>query len=306
MSAIYSVHELPANAPVDSEQLGTKRKFWCQHPKMGLCLFKMGRPGHGENWAEKACAHLAQLLYLPVAQIELAVWHSETGAQIGTLSPYMLPPSYQLVHGNEILEGIIADYPRDIARTSEHTVKRVLKCLGTYSPHARVAPMMRTAAHQFVGYLMFDAWVGNMDRHHENWALVQPLHQQPSQWFLSPTYDHGSSLGRELNDERKEQILQQAHPDHNLAAYASRGRGRFFRLVTDPKSQSLKPIDAFRLAAEMLPQAALNWRMLLRQVKLIKVEAVFKSFPSDWLTNTGSRFARALLEHNRQQILSVS
>ena len=24
----------------------------------------------------------------------------------------------------------------------------------------------------FVGYLMFDAWIANTDRHHENWALV--------------------------------------------------------------------------------------------------------------------------------------
>lgn len=41
----------------------------------------------------------------------------------------------------------------------------------------------------FAGLLVFDALVGNTDRHHENWAIVEDT------GLLAPSFDHGASLG---------------------------------------------------------------------------------------------------------------
>jgi serine/threonine protein kinase HipA of HipAB toxin-antitoxin module len=43
----------------------------------------------------------------------------------------------------------------------------------------------------FLGYLMLDAWIANLDRHHENWGLVLT---KDITGHLAPSYDHASSL----------------------------------------------------------------------------------------------------------------
>lgn len=41
------------------ETLGTKEKFWYNDPDDNkIKLFKVGRPGTGENWAEKVAAEM--------------------------------------------------------------------------------------------------------------------------------------------------------------------------------------------------------------------------------------------------------
>ena len=53
----------------------------------------------------------------------------------------------------------------------------------------------------FVGYLMLDALIGNTDRHHENWGIMTGRGRPQ---VLAPTYDHASSLGRELSDQKRQ------------------------------------------------------------------------------------------------------
>jgi hypothetical protein len=55
----------------------------------------------------------------------------------------------------------------------------------------------------FVGYLMLDAWIGNTDRHHENWGLV--VHAQGT--HLAPSYDHAASLGAHETEENRHDRL---------------------------------------------------------------------------------------------------
>lgn len=42
--------------------------------------------------------------------------------------------------------------------------------------------------------------IGNVDRHHENWGILRK--RVDGEWYgrLAPTFDHASSLGRELVD----------------------------------------------------------------------------------------------------------
>jgi hypothetical protein len=140
------------------------------------------------------------LLGLPSATIELAIWNSANG----TVSPSFVPSAGTLIPGNDILAPIVPDYPRFQAfNVSQHTLNAVLD---TISNSAVEQPLnwtppdgIATAADTFVGYLMLDAWIGNTDRHHENWGFVEVRGIQTPQVIahLAPTYDHASSLGRE-------------------------------------------------------------------------------------------------------------
>ncbi|MEG3898961.1 MULTISPECIES: hypothetical protein [unclassified Microcoleus] len=66
---------------------------------------------------------------------------------------------------------------------------------------------------------MLDAWIGNTDRHHENWGFVEVRASKTPQVIahLAPTYDYASSLGRE-HSKRLERP-----GDSAMAAYAAKG-----------------------------------------------------------------------------------
>lgn len=207
MSNQFPIIEVPVDAAEAEEAMGTKFKFWFQHPELGNCLFKQARANTGEDWAEKIAAELAQLLGLPHANYELAVWLE----QPGVISPNFLAENTDLMHGNDILAGLASSYPRNQGyRLSQHTVSIVLEALkrpGLQLPLSWTPPLGITEAiSTFVGYLLLDAWIGNGDRHHENWGFVVRLPEGIP--HLAPTYDHASCLGRELLDAKRQEKLQ--------------------------------------------------------------------------------------------------
>ena len=195
--------EVPHDAPEDPEPMGTKNKFWFQHPEMGRCLFKASRVGHGEDGTEKIAAELAA-----------AFGHSSRSLRVGNLdgAKGVVSPSpdglQSLIAGNELLREIEPSYPgaehsRQI-RKPAHTVERVLRAI---QEHDLVPPLnvqlpsnILTAGDLFVGYLMLDALIGNTDRHDENWAAIQHTDRSDHPRSLAPTHDDASSLGQSTPD----------------------------------------------------------------------------------------------------------
>lgn len=55
---MFQVTSIDDDAPDFPEQLGTKEKYWLRF-KGQRYLLKIGRPGTGENWAEKIASELA-------------------------------------------------------------------------------------------------------------------------------------------------------------------------------------------------------------------------------------------------------
>ncbi|WP_172435571.1 HipA domain-containing protein, partial [Escherichia coli] len=92
------------------------------------------------------------------------------------------------------------NYPQDCKDLSQHTIDNISKAMGNtslnlpidWTPPEKISQVIET----FVGYLLLDAWIGNTDRHHENWAFIS----LGEKIYLAPTYDHASSMGRELSD----------------------------------------------------------------------------------------------------------
>ena len=82
----FPILKVPPDTSTQLEQLGTKAKFWFQLDEYQQALFKEGRPGTGENWAEKACCEIARLLGLPHAEYELASWREKKGVVTPTPS----------------------------------------------------------------------------------------------------------------------------------------------------------------------------------------------------------------------------
>ncbi|WP_242044731.1 HipA domain-containing protein [Anabaena azotica] len=204
-----------------NETMGSKYKFWFQHEQLGYCLYKQARQNIGEDWAEKVASELSELLGLPHATYHLAeTWEGHRGV----VSAYFLPPGGTLVHGNEILTPIVPNYPTCATYgVSQHTIDivvQVIEALDVGLPIAWTPPSgIQKAVEVFVGYLLLDAWIGNGDRHHENWGFVRYKVDSTETIHLAPTYDHGSCLGRDLTDEKRQKRSVEAYVNKCYSAF---------------------------------------------------------------------------------------
>lgn len=121
---------------------------------------------------------------------------------IATLARNIFPKDYEITYGQRIV-----NTPSD-SLTLEEIEKRIRARY--YSPE--------DILDSFAEMIVFDAWIGNMDRHHENWGVSEHFTIRKGQRAIdpsvlvskrhfSPLYDHGSSLLFELSDDDIERYL---------------------------------------------------------------------------------------------------
>lgn len=297
---MLSIIDVPVDAADAPEQLGSKYKFWYRDQVFGRCLFKEGRTNTGENWAEVVSSHLATLLGIPRARYELARYQG----QQGVISPIFVPNGSRLVHGNELLATTIREYDPGVGYgQSLHTVRHVVSIMRNPDHRAPLgwtkSALVNSALDVFVGYVLLDAWIGNTDRHHENWGFIN---EPGGDITLAPSFDHASSLGRELTDDRRMAMLRSDSERLSLVAYAQRGRSAFYSRSSDTRPLSV--LGAFLAFAGSRPAAAEAWLERLRGIDTGSVESIFSSVPSLFMSPIAGEFSVELLRTNREAILS--
>jgi hypothetical protein len=289
---LYPILDVKLKTLEFTEPLGTKEKFWVKSDEDGsLYLLKFGRLGTGENWAEKIACELCRAIDLQHAHYNLAVLE---GKQC-VLSSTIIATDSRLILGNELIASVKPSY--DGTRTyrqSEHTISRVLAALATFTVERQ------TSWHNFIGYLMLDGWIGNTDRHHENWGIIIDKNQRRT---LAPTFDHASSLGRELTDEKRQARLDTNDKRFAVSAFAARARGALYNHNSPEKPMNV--IDAFKEAAKSQTASGKFWIGKLEEVGREEIERIVNSVPKEFMTDTSKAFTIALLIHNRDSILRL-
>ncbi len=299
----YQIIDVSNCEPEQLEQLGTKTKFWYYDQNGERMLFKEGRPGTGENWAEKVCCELCAKLNIPNAQYELAVWKDN---RKGTVSPTFVPKGGRLILGNELLAKVMDGYDHaHHYRVRQHTVRVVMTLLASAGIGLPIdwnsAEPIKDAAGVMVGYLMLDALISNQDRHHENWGLV---FMPEKGVFFAPTFDHASSLGRNETDDSRIERLQTKDKGRSVETYVARAKSAFYLSNSSPRP--LSTLDAFIEAAKIRPEAARYWLETLSKVELACFETILSQVPDTEITNPARDFACRILELNRKRLLELN
>ncbi len=291
----YAVFEISAHAalPEQVEQLGSKPKFWFRW-EVGerRWLFKYARSATGEHWAERIGAEVANLLGVPHADVELFKF----GDSYGTASPSFVPPGIDLIHGNEILAGHVIGYDRKKRfRQNDHTFDRIVKALYEIFPKG----LERTdALKTMAGYLALDALICNVGRHHENWGILRPSGgaKQPVTQKIAPTFDHKSSLGRELVDDKRASLLEQGR----VAEYVSKRSGAIYWKESDPKGGN--PLALCTRAASIHRSYFRPWLDRLKSIAPADLELLVSEVPDDWMTSIAKEFAKAILLYTSDEL----
>ncbi|HEV7655423.1 MAG TPA: HipA domain-containing protein [Mycobacteriales bacterium] len=278
--------------------MGSKRKVWLESPTETSHLFKYlrqdsARGVYGDDWAEKLAAELARLLGIPAASVELADRSGSPGVICRRVND---PGVVELVHGNELLGARQSGYDKELKREHPlYTVTAVAGCLrdaGAPAGHPEVGAL--SGFDVWAGYLLFDAWIANTDRHHENWGVL--IDRRDGRTRLAPSFDHGSSLG--FNHAASVNSGQLAGMDA-VERWCRKGRSSHFagrpRLVD--------------VAAEALDLAGhdawLYWMSRLRQLRPESWNGIIEQVPSVRMSEATRTFVGRVLDVNRRRLLDV-
>lgn len=215
-----------------------------------------------EFWSEIAASRLGLLLGLPVLDYHIASYNG----RIGCISKNMINlEGEELVEGVNLIIGFEPNF-KEYCKNNHHfkKIETALKSVG-------LIEFRRIAVEMF----FFDCIIGNTDRHSENWALIRNkegesvyanimkmniIKRYYKYWLLhkefqipfnkvhklialirhrfAPFYDNGSSLGRELSEERIAKLLE----DDNLFDKFFCG-GKSDIIVDSEKMTFLETID---------------------------------------------------------------
>ena len=159
-----------------------------------------------ESITEHLLNRLGEVFGIRVAKSKLCV----INGQLRFLSRYFLDVNKEtLTHGAEIFAGFLEDQAFvesvEKAKLSRNffTLQFVEMAVAKAFPQEKNAIMS-----DLVNLLLFDAMVGNNDRHYFNWAVVQPFEKGKSAYF-SPAYDTARGLFWNASDEQLAMRIRQ-------------------------------------------------------------------------------------------------
>lgn len=269
-----------------TEQLGSKPKFWFRKGEESW-LFKEARANTGEHWAEKIAAELAHAMNIPAARVELASFEGQLGA--ACLDFVAAERGEVLVHGNELLAGQVLGYEKSkIQHQSDHTLDNIRSAIQKIFPEEHATTILQTLAK----YCIFDAVIGNTDRHHENWGLLFTLElaTRTPEITVAPSFDHASSLGRELTDEARLRWLQPGL----LQRYIKNGRGGIYMASSD--SRGANPLQLARFGALRFPEYFSPGLAIVAKLQVGTIETIIGNIPHSVMSVTAKHFANEFIK----------
>lgn len=288
----YPILEVEPEWRIEQEEpTGTKRKFWCQKPgeTERQWLFKYPRKNTGEHWAEKIASEIADVLAIEHARVELAVFED----QRGTATESFARGGRELVHGNEVLARRIHGYDPSLKRPQfMHTLPNIFQALDSiYAQRAKPSKL------KIAELVVLDAVIGNTDRHHQNWGLLR-RRVGKDRWMsrVAPSFDHASSLGRELSDKERERRLS----ENLVGSYAERGHGAIYW----SGDETCKPrrLELVRRAVSTYPGLFLPALEKLERLNESKISDLVNRVPDDWMSPSARKFAIALMCYNLERL----
>ena len=212
---------------------GTEDTYFLKFP-----MVREGRDYTPENWSEVIAYEVGTMLGFNVLQYNLAAYHGK----VGCISKNMTTPSNNesLTEGHSILSRYDSTYdPADKSTYNRYTFDFVQKSLNAYGADFFIEDFIRT--------LIFDAIIGNRDRHQSNWGIIEsqvlyedntqdesfplkfpfsfPSSRKKKNIFkeikkAAPIYDSGCCLGREFGED---QIFQHLEIQSKFEKYIRNG-----------------------------------------------------------------------------------
>jgi hypothetical protein len=175
------------------EVRGLRVKQWLIAPDGSQWLRKEPRAMRPyEPPIEMLVLQLARAAGVPAAEATICQWTDGSAPKRGlAVRSFVDRTREQLVAGTLLLSRHDAQYHADAKW--QHSLERVRAVLSNLESAGGIGLLL-----DFTRMLAFDAWIGNGDRHQDNWSVLLP--EDGSRCSLAPMYDPAACLGTELQD----------------------------------------------------------------------------------------------------------
>ncbi len=180
---------------------GASEKVWLINPitgNRGLFKFpKIKSDGNvtGEYCSEKIASELGNLIGMSCAKIDIGTYKG----RIGSMSYNFLQEDEFLNEGVNYIQEKFPNYDRD----------RFFDTVENLKYNIQMLEQLNIDIVDILKMVIFDALIGNSDRHHSNWGyLITYYSKNKANHFFSPLYDNGSSLCSYVNDKDIKDILR--------------------------------------------------------------------------------------------------
>lgn len=169
-------------------------------------LFKLSREAYPDQyWMETVAYIVGNVMGVPVPKALPARRAMENGEyEYGALLEWFYDQNSQLfVHASDFFHVLITDF--DDASGRHHNIADLRLICRSFSIRSMISTDWALWLYDM---LLFDALIGNSDRHQENWGFVFVPESAPGvtppkvRGYLAPYFDNGTSLGHERYVEK--------------------------------------------------------------------------------------------------------
>ena len=260
---------------------GSRVKKMVVDNKKQWAFFKYEGDGYlvSEACSEKMSYEIAKILEYKCAKIELA---KDTEGTLGILNYLFIDigtaehidaVSYLNIHSSE--------------RSKYYTISNIKKNLDEID---------KKLFDQFIKIMIFDALIGEQDRHEENWGIMKI----ENKYELSPLYDNGCSLLRNFKNSKYAEEYYSGKKDFD--AYIMKSKTLIYKENGIQQYKHFELIEFLNKKYHNIVQQEI--RKLNKLTDKI-IEEIVEKIPDDLLTKKHKQYIIFYLKTRRNILLSI-
>ncbi len=259
---------------------GTRRKRVAWDRKENkIAIFKYEEYNCTESCSEKMSYEIAKVLDYPCAKIELA--EDENGV-IGILN-YLFIDTKEAEH-TDIIAYINKNHTD---RKQFYTINNIKKCLDQLDNNLFA---------QFLKILVFDALIGETDRHEENWGIII----KNEHYYISPLYDNGCNLLREFKNEKLAEKYYSGKKNFNL--YIERSKSLIYNETTGRRYTHFQLIkELYKEYPDIIRKEIVN----IDNLTDAKIEKIVNSIPNQMMLDKQKEYIIKFIKIRKERLKEI-
>lgn len=256
---------------------GTREKYWLIHPETKQrFLFKIPKEDTGEAWAEKIASEVGKAMGLSMMHVKLA----KRDNTIAVLAENFVNKQEELFEGGDLFFTVADDFER--YNLKYYDFFNIMKVLSEFQ-----------LDRDFIKIPVFDAFIGNQDRHCDNWGIIDGKNG----YRLAPIYDSGASLGFQLKEDRINLMFKDLN---KFKAFSNRS----FSLIGLPNKKKPRFLELLTVIRQYYPLEVREAIYLIHIIDEELLDGIIETIPEEVMSVTYKMWVKKLLLYRKDWLLN--
>lgn len=246
--------------------------------KIRFGFFKYEKYNCSESCSEKLSYEIAKVLGIKCAKIEFA---KDNAGTLGIINYFFTNNKYKLFDAKDFFNSL------EVKREEYLTIPSIKTFLDKYDKHGFEC---------FIEMIIFDALVGETDRHEENWGLLKA----GKKYTFAPLYDNGANLLREFKDDNYAQKYYTGVKNFN--AFLLNSKAFVYEQGTKKR---YKHIELIRELYNLYPNVVKRKIKKLSRLTNGRIEIILDKLPDGIITEKHKEYIKIYLKEKKKILFGI-